>query len=163
MKQLIITRHAKSDWGDISQTDFERPLNKRGREDAPMMAKRMKDQHQVPTIIVSSDALRANTTATLFNKTLKVSEGVLLNHAIYHALVRDLLLVINELDDRWQTVMLVGHNPGLSELVGYLSGQNIELVTCAQVAIAFDFESWALVSKDTGKLLWHDFPKNNLD
>jgi len=160
MKQLIITRHAKSDWGDAGLSDFDRPLNKRGRQDAPDMAKRLMAKGVVPDAIVSSDALRAKSTASLFNKTLKISDGTTLKHEIYHAPVKDLLMVINTLNDQWQTVMLVGHNPGLSELVGYLSGNDIELVTSAQAAVAFEFESWAHVSKDTGKLLWHDFPKN---
>ncbi len=162
MKTLFIHRHAKSDWGNHNLSDFDRPLNERGLRDAPDMASRLLDRGESIDHIISSPALRAITTARLVSKTLAFSESrIVEDKRIYDARVRDLLQVINETDDRFKSLILFGHNPGLSELTAYLSGMEAENLPTAGIAkISFDTDHWGAVSANTGKLLYIDFPKN---
>ena len=165
MKQLIIVRHAKSDWGDFNLKDFDRPLNHRGHKNAPEMAERLVSKGIKPDAIVSSPALRAITTAKYFASGWSLNADQLTTNAsIYEANTKTLLNVINGLDDQFNTIALFGHNPGLTDLLNYLTDEYIaNMPTCSVAIIEFPFDKWKLISGDTGKLILFDFPKSGLD
>lgn len=164
-KQLLLIRHAKSDWGSASLTDFNRPLNRRGNSNAPEMAERMVKQRIVPQLIVSSPAVRALTTARYFAKTWHITnEDIVEEKAIYEANVKTLLGVVNHLPQQFEQIALFGHNPGLTDLANYLSNGHIyNMPTCSIVIIEFPFENWEEISSDTGKVMLFDYPKNEED
>lgn len=165
MKQLIIVRHAKSDWGDLNLKDFDRPLNPRGHKNAPEMVERLINKQVVPNAMVSSPALRALTTAKYFAAGWKFeADKLTTNPSIYEANTKTLLNVVNGFDDEFDTIALFGHNPGLTDLVNYLTDEYIvNMPTCSMVIIEFPFDEWKLISGDTGKLTLFDFPKSGLD
>ncbi|RKD19480.1 histidine phosphatase family protein [Pelobium manganitolerans] len=161
-KQILLIRHAKSDWSNGSNSDFNRPLNPRGLRDSVDMASRLNMQHLVPQKLVSSPALRAATTCQLMAQTWhrNLSE-IQFEASIYEANVTALLDVINALDDEDDLVALFGHNNGITDLAVYLSDADLfNIPTCGVALIQFPFDSWAMVSKHTGNLLMYDFPKN---
>ncbi|UKJ06386.1 SixA phosphatase family protein [Solitalea lacus] len=163
MKTLYLVRHAKSDKSLININDFDRPLNDRGLKDAPAMAKILSKKIKNPDLIVSSPALRAFTTAQLFAEVIDYDvESIRLNPSVYAANVTTLLGVINSLEDQLNTVIMFGHNPGLTDLFNYLTDNNLlNLPTCGIVKIDFDLQSWKLVSHGTGTSTYIDYPKNN--
>lgn len=165
MKQLIIVRHAKSDWDDFSLKDFDRPLNHRGHKNAPEMVERLALKGIKPDTIVSSPALRAITTAKYFASGWSLNANRLTTNAnIYEASTKTLLNVINGLDDQFSSIALFGHNPGLTDLLNYLTDEYIaNMPTCGVAIIEFPFDEWKLISADTGKLVLFDFPKSGLD
>lgn len=165
MKQLLIVRHAKSDWGDFNLKDFDRPLNHRGHKNAPEMVERLIAKNIKPDIIVSSTALRALTTAKYFASGWKLENNQFHTDAsIYEASTKTLLKVINGLENQFDSIALFGHNPGLTDLVNYLTDEYIaNMPTCSVVMVEFPFDDWKLISSDTGKLTLFDFPKSGLD
>jgi phosphohistidine phosphatase len=165
MKQLIIVRHAKSDWGDFNLKDFDRPLNHRGHKNTPEMVERLVSKGIKPNAIISSPALRAITTAKYFASGWSLNADQLTTNAsIYEANTKTLLNVINGLDDQFNCIALFGHNPGLTDLLNYLTDEYIaNMPTCSVAIIEFPFDEWKLISGDTGKLILFDFPKSGLD
>ena len=162
MKQLLLIRHAKSDWNNLALDDFDRPLNKRGNRDAPEMAERLLAGHMVPQLLVSSPALRALSTARHFAEVFNISDlDILTEQKIYEASVETLLQLINKFDNRNNFIALFGHNPGITNLVAYLCDANIyDMPTCALSLIEFPLEDWAQISANTGDQTFYDFPKN---
>ena len=162
-KTLLLIRHAKSDWGDLMLSDFERPLNHRGEINAPEMAKRLAKRELFPQQLISSPALRAITTAKYFAKELHINAEVIIQEKdIYNALTNTLLEVVNNLDESSNFTALFGHTPGITELINYLSNQEIShLPTCGMALIKFPFDQWKMVSSGTGELVFFDFPKND--
>ena len=150
MISLALVRHAKSDWGDPSLDDHDRPLNDRGRRDAPLMAQRLADSGFPVEAILTSTAVRARTTAAYFGQALGVD--VRLDEALYGAPASALLQAAVESDV--SSVMVVAHDPGMSALAGRLSGEIEHMPTCAvatftwktddwQVATSLDPDSWS--------------------
>ncbi len=163
-KRLILIRHAKSDWGNSDLRDFDRPLNKRGKTNAPEMAERLVNQQIIPDQIVSSPALRAITTAKVFASAWQIStEQIKLEPNIYEANVRTLLSIVNNFDHKHNQIALFGHNPGLTDLVNYLAAHLDNIPTCGIVMLEFPFDDWQMISADTGKVLIFDYPKNGDD
>ncbi|OCX54495.1 histidine phosphatase family protein [Mucilaginibacter sp. PPCGB 2223] len=159
MKKLMLVRHAKSGWDIPDLTDFERPLNHRGEETAPEMAQRLLNKGIVPQYIVSSPAERAKATAQIFADTFKLA-GPEYDMAIYEANTSALLSVVNKLPDEYNYIALFGHNPGISDLVYYLTDKMYEMPTCAVVVIHFNAVSWQYISDSTGTIEYYDYPKN---
>lgn len=161
MKRLTLIRHAKSSWNYPELTDFERPLNGRGRRDAPAMALRIARKLGMPDLWVSSPASRAITTARLFTEALAVpATDLLLNSDVYDADIEQLLDVLATLPARAHRVWLFGHNPGLSELSQWLSpGAPTHLPTCAAVGFDLSIESWSALKPGIGRLVAHLYPK----
>jgi phosphohistidine phosphatase len=161
-KQLLLIRHAKSDWNNAGLKDFDRPLNKRGHSNAPEMANRMVEQQIIPDLIVSSPALRAITTATYFAENWGIDQSkIQQENSIYEANVKSLLALVNQLDNQFDHVAMLGHNPGLTDFANYLSDVNIyNMPTCSIVIIEFPFENWNEVSAETGKVVLFDYPKS---
>lgn len=162
MKTLTLLRHAKSSWDHPGLTDSERPLNKRGERNAPRMGKRLATQHIRPQIIVSSPAVRALTTAKVIASALGCqASDIITDERIFHAYSDQLLDVIQNSDASLHHVMLVGHNPGLTDLVEQLAHAGISNIpTCGVVVLGFSVDRWRDVGNGTGELLLFDYPKN---
>src|SRR5512145_1295013 len=160
MKTLFLVRHAKSSWDDPALPDQERPLNDRGRRDAPMMGERLAKRDVKPDLILSSPALRALTTAEIIAKKLDYKrKDIVVDDRLYAVGVDDLLAVIHELRDKLKRVMLFGHNPELAELVHRLSGEITELPTCAVAEFTFDVNSWSRIGRGKPAKAVLDYPK----
>ncbi|MCX3263250.1 SixA phosphatase family protein [Pedobacter agri] len=160
-KQLLLVRHGKSDWGNLDLKDFDRPLNKRGKENAPEMAERLVQRGFKFDLIVSSPAKRAKSTAKFFAEAYQVND-IQYEESIYEANTTALLKVINGLDDSSDTVIMFGHNPGFTDLANELSDADIyNIPTAGMVLMSFPFDSWKMVSRGTGELVFFDYPKNS--
>jgi phosphohistidine phosphatase len=162
MKQLLIMRHGKSAWDDPGTADFERSLNERGQRDIPEMAKRLNKKKFIPDLIVSSDAKRAKESARLLAKSLAYPElHIQLEHAIYQANLDDLIHIIRQFDDRFNKIIMIGHNPTFTGMSGYLSDSFLDhLPTSGMVLFDMQVLSWKQTSKKCAKTTWFDFPKS---
>ncbi|HEY9323650.1 MAG TPA: histidine phosphatase family protein [Agromyces sp.] len=146
MKTLLLVRHAKSSWGDQTLPDHERPLNHRGRRDAPRVGARLRERGVVPDVIVTSTAVRARSTAEILAQALDLGSGrIVEDDRLYGATADGLLDIIRALDDESTSVMLVGHNPEIGELASRLSDEIAEMPTCAVAEFRFDVADWAEV------------------
>lgn len=143
MIELLLARHAKSDWGDPGLADHDRPLNARGLRDAPAMAERLARSGATVELILSSTAVRARTTAARFGEALGV--GVELDRELYLAPADRLFA--RAAATGLASVMVVAHDPGLSDLASRLSdGQIAHMPTCSVARFAWDVRSWADIS-----------------
>lgn len=161
MKKLYIIRHAKSSWGDAELNDFERPLSKRGKANAPMMGERLKKKGIMADIIISSPAKRAKSTAEMIAKEVGYEKKVLFDENIYESSVATLRKILTALDDKQSTVFLVGHNPELNMLVDYYVKFYENIPTCGVVEIEFKCDKWAEIEPKNAKLISFDYPKNS--
>ena len=160
-RNLTLVRHAKSSWDDTGLQDFERPLNKRGHKNAPMMGKRLAAcGFQVDTII-SSPAVRALTTASMLATEISFDpDKILRNHSMYAAGLGTLLEVVTSIDDRYRHAMLVGHNPGFTLLCNHLCGDRIDnMPTCSIARLEFDTDTWKAVARQKGRMTDFDYPR----
>lgn len=165
MRLLTLVRHAKSSWADPGQRDFDRPLNERGRRDIPRMAPRALEQIGIPDRIVSSPAVRALSTARGLLDAFGLDDKRLrLEASIYEAPFPRLLELARQLDDADTHVMLVGHNPGLTDLAQALAPCPFDdLPTCAMVQIGFQLASWRALAAGEGTLCQYLYPKQFRD
>jgi phosphohistidine phosphatase len=143
MKSLLILRHAKSSWADPMLDDHDRPLNKRGRRDAPRMGRFMRDEALVPDIIVTSTARRASDTAEVVAEAAGYSGEIVWDEALYAAPASAYVAVLWALDDDAASVLLVGHNPAVEHLVGVFAGRPERMPTAALAHIALAIDRWA--------------------
>ena len=159
MKTLLLIRHAKSSWSDPTVSDFHRKLNKRGKRDAPFMAKKLAERQLVPDLILSSPAKRAKKTAKIMAQGVG-ADGVQYNEAIYSASTIDLYRVLKVLDDRYSTVYFVGHNFAITDLAEEISGTSIDNIpTSGMVGLQLDISYWRDIEPGCGELLFFDYPK----
>ena len=161
MKTLIIVRHAKSAKGDPGRRDFDRPLSGRGKRDAPVIARRLKTAGAVPEIAVSSPALRARQTAEAMADGMALAaDAVRYEDELYSAGLEELVRAVRALEPGTSTVMLVGHNPGVSALAGWITNGTVgELPTCAAVVADFDIAEWREVGAGTAAVRIYEYPK----
>jgi phosphohistidine phosphatase len=160
MKELILIRHAKSSWKDSSLDDFDRPLNKRGKENAPFMAKRLKEKGLNPDLIISSPSLRTKLTLEYFLKEFKYKKDVVFENSIYEAPYENLLNVIKNVPNSVNQLFFIGHNPGLNDLSDFLLGEFYENIpTSGVLKIVFYTDSWKEISKNNSKLEFFEYPK----
>ena len=163
MKQLYIIRHAKSSWGDFSLPDIERPLNERGKTDAPAMAKRLLDKKINIDAFVSSPAKRAKNTCSLFCTEYDVKEkDIIIIEKLYAAPAATFFEVINELDNKYKRVAIFSHNPGITDFVNTLCEkvQIDNMPTCGIFAVEASIEKWKDFKDAEKKFLFFDYPKN---
>jgi phosphohistidine phosphatase len=156
MKTLLILRHAKSSWKEQDLPDHDRPLNKRGKNDAPRMGKLLKDEDLIPDLIMSSTAVRAKKTAELVAKACKYKGKIVLNHSLYGAEPAAYLKILEGLSNKHMAALVVGHSPSVEETVGLLTGsQDIIMQTCALAQISLPIQNWIELKKQKikGKLL----------
>lgn len=160
MKNLLLIRHGKSSWRDTALSDFERPLNKRGKRDAPVMGVRLLELGLRPELIVSSPAKRALKTAKLIAATLEYpKKRIEVLGALYQADVAALLAIVAGLDAAYSRVLLVGHNPELTALAHHLSGAVLENVpTCGLVSVEFAVDTWPACTTTQGRLARFERP-----
>ncbi len=162
MKTLVIVRHAKSAWDNPHLTDRDRVLNERGMRDAPRMAAYVADTVVLPQIVLSSTAVRAWSTAQEFIAACGIDEAYVRRDArIYDASLATLLTVIGEIDNGIQSAMIVGHNPGVTELVRYVADATFaHMPTCGVAVIeCAHAETWQEIARGTGVLTHFLFPK----
>ncbi len=161
MKQLLIIRHAKSSWDNPDLPDNERPLNKRGLEDAPLMANVLKKYNLKIDKVYSSSALRAKMTIEIFAQELKLPKNIIeFTDELYNASRRDILNFIKRLDDKFQSIAIVGHNPGLTDFVHFLLYDfDYDLPTCALVGVDLEIDRWIDLKSGTGALKFFEYPK----
>lgn len=161
MKQLFIIRHAKSDqsfWGN----DFERPLNERGKSDAPLMAKRLKERYSDIDAWISSPAKRAKKTAELFVEYFNQESGnILFISALYHAPAEVFYDVLISLPDNLNSIAVFSHNPGITYFVNSLTSDiRIDnMPTCGIFAISAEIDHWREFAAAKKRFLFFDYPK----
>ena len=165
MKNLYLTRHAKSSWGNPGLADIDRPLNHRGKKAAPLMGKLIMDRGENPELLISSPANRAFSTAKEFAKEMGCAEtNIIVNRAIYGAGAQQLLNLVQDVDDLYNSIMLFGHNPTFTSFCNMLSGENIlNIVTCGVVRIDFEFSSWKNIDFNSGRMIYYEYPKKYTD
>ena len=162
MKTLFLIRHAKSSWDAPALADMDRPLNDRGQRDARQMGERLAKRRVKPDLILSSPATRALTTTEIIAKKLDYKRrNIVVDDRLYAVEANELLDVIRQLDDRAESVMLIGHNPELTELAHRLSGDITRLPTCAVAEFVFDARSWSRIGKDQPAKVVLDYPKKS--
>ena len=161
MKTLTIVRHAKSSWDNQKLSDRERPLNKRGERDAPIMGQRLSEAGIRPSLIASSPAVRAWTTARVIAAEMSYPfEFLMRENNLYLASLNDLLDVIVEQDEGFQSLLIVGHNPGLTDLANFLCPDlTNNLPTAGVVSVNIDQDHWKLYEQPKTELILHDYPK----
>lgn len=163
MKRLLILRHAKSSWGNPSLADWQRPLNDRGLRDAPRVGALLRDRSLVPDLIITSDAVRARTTAETVAKAAGYTRELVVEPSLYHATPADLIAVLQGVaEEAGRSVMIVGHNPGLEDLVEQLTGEDHSLPTAALVQLALPIERWSEIDSSVDATVvdaWQ--PKDN--
>lgn len=159
MKTLLLLRHAKSSWKEQNLSDFERPLNGRGLKAAPLMGRFLRRKKIQPDMIVSSPAERAHQTARLVIEAMKLDAAHRLDERIYEASVHDLLEVISQVEESANVILLVGHNPGLEELLEILTGEAQQMPTATLALITLDIDKWSETRMRVGHLEWLVKPK----
>lgn len=161
MKTLLILRHAKSSWKDESLPDHDRPLNKRGKEEAPRMGRLIRELDLIPDLIISSTARRAQTTAKLVAEEAGYDGEIILLRDLYAAAPEAYLEALETVGDKFQRVMVVGHNPGLEELVEALTGEYQPMPTAALAQVSLPIEGWSELNDEVeGKLSGFWSPKS---
>jgi phosphohistidine phosphatase len=162
MKTLILIRHAKSSWADAASADRDRPLDDRGERDVAMMGKRLAERSAKPDLILSSPATRALATAEVIAKRLDYRrKDIVVNDRLYASTAEALLDVIQALDDKLKRVVLVGHNPEMTELAHQLSSEIGDMATCAVAEFRFDVNSWSEIGSAAPVQVALDFPKKS--
>ena len=149
MKTLLVLRHAKSSWNNPALDDHERPLNKRGRRDAPRMGELVRERGLIPDVVISSDAVRARLTAEAVAEAARYAGEILLDPHLYMACPGDILALLPAVRKNAETVMIVGHNPGLEKLVEQLTGERQDLPTAALAQIGLHIDQWRDLKRST--------------
>ena len=167
MRTLYLVRHAKSSWQDSSLADHERPLNKRGLRDAPVMGQRLAGKKVRIDSIWSSPARRALETARILARALNYPQKkIVLRDRLYAGTIESFLLEIRSCPDEVKGLLVVGHNPVISDsadlLIGHTLDTDIEMIpTCGIVAMEFTLSSWQQLREKEGRFLFFDYPKKN--
>jgi phosphohistidine phosphatase len=152
MKTLYLLRHAKSSWDYPGMADFDRPLNGRGRETAPFMGELMRVKAYRPSLVLSSPAVRARTTAELVKEAANLAVAIRFDERIYEASPTALLSVVSETEDSIPSAMIVGHNPGIEGFIRLLTGQSGAIPTAALAVIRLSIDSWRAIDTACGEL-----------
>jgi len=163
VKTLTILRHAKSSWDEPGLADFDRPLNGRGKRDAPVMGQRMKAAGIRPSLIVSSPAARAWSTAKIVAREMAYPvEFLQRERDLYHAGTERLFDVIGRQDEGFNSIVIVAHNPGLTDLANKLiPGLTSNLPTAGFVSVLIDTDTWELRARKSADLIEYNYPKLN--
>jgi phosphohistidine phosphatase len=162
MKTLLLLRHAKSDWHDPGLKDFDRPLNKRGQKAAPAVGNFLKQQKVKPQLILSSPAERARQTTSLVMESARLRVDLRYDERLYGASLERLLEVLSQIEDTAAVVMMVGHNPGLEELLEHLTGDGQRMPTATLACLNLNIEKWGKVKEKSGVLEWLVKPRDLL-
>ena len=160
-KTLLLVRHAKSSWDDPTLSDFDRPLNDRGKRDAPVMAHRLLDNKIKIDVFISSPAKRASRTARTFAKEYKrKKDEIIYKTELYGAGEHEFFDVIGKIDDDFDNAALFSHNPGLTDLANKLTETRIDNIpTCGVFAVRSNAKSWAEFKNSKKEFWFFDYPK----
>lgn len=145
-------RHAKSSWDNPDISDFDRPLNQRGLQAAPFMGNQIYKNNLIPNLIVSSPAKRAKQTAILVRESAGVETKISFEDKIYEASPTTLLYLVSEFSDKYESVLLVGHNPGIEGFIRILTSEVHQMPTAAVAQISLNLEKWSDISINCGQL-----------
>ena len=143
MKRLLIMRHAKSSWADTGIDDWMRPLNDRGRRDAPRAGEWLRERGLTPDLIVTSDAVRARATAEAVAQACGYGGEAIKEPSLYHATPENVIEVVARASDTARSLLIVGHNPGFEDLVSRLSGESHTMPTAALFVFDVPIKSWS--------------------
>ena len=163
MKTLIVVRHAKSSWANIGERDFDRTLNERGKEDAPLMAEKLLKSNIKVDAFVSSSAKRARKTARAFAEAYgKTKHDIILSDDLYNAPATTFYETIESLQDDYKAVAVFAHNPGITDFVNTLCETNIdEMPTCAMFAVQTPIIKWNEFKHAAKEFLFFTYPKES--
>lgn len=161
MKSVIIIRHAKSSWDQLGVDDFDRPLNDRGKEDAPKMAKRLLERNIKVDAFISSSAKRARKTAAIFIKEFDgQKEDIILVPELYLAGPEAFYTAISKAPAAANTIALFAHNPGITEFANELTDVRIDdMPTCAIFGVKAEIENWSAFREAEKQYWFFDYPK----
>ena len=165
MKTLLLVRHAKSSWDDPSLSDFDRPLNDRGKNDAPEMAKRLSEKKIAIDAFVSSPAKRAKKTCKFFAKEFDHDKNdIVLEERLYEAGPDNFLDVIKDFKNKWDSVAIFSHNPGITYFANSLTEVKLDnMPTCSIFAIKINADKWEEIEEANKEFLFFDYPKHGED
>jgi len=163
-KSLLLVRHAKSSWDDVALPDFDRPLNPRGKKDAPKMARRLRDKKIAIDAFISSPAKRAKKTAEFFIEEFdKDEKEIILAPPLYHAAIDDFYQTIHDADNKFKSIALFSHNPGITafanEIVNKAELDNMP--TCSVFAVKIAINSWSEFKDATKEFWFFDYPRKD--
>lgn len=163
MKSLLLIRHAKSDWGDLTLKDFDRPLNDRGKRDAPVMAHRLLDKKIKIDAFISSPAKRAKKTAELFASQYKRDKkDIIFFDKLYLADTEAFFDVISQTDDDYSTIAVFSHNEGITTFANQLSDVRIDdMPTCSIFGVKMQLKKWKDFREAEKEFWFFDYPKSN--
>jgi phosphohistidine phosphatase len=162
--RLTLLRHAKTEAQHSGQEDWDRMLEPRGQKDAPEMARRLRERKLKPDLMITSPAVRALTTAQIFARELHLPAAKLQqDERLYLASPKVLKEVIRELGGTTPHLMIVGHNPGLTEFADKVSAERDidNMPTCAIYTLEFEIKNWGELEWDSGVNVDFDYPKNS--
>lgn len=164
MKTLILVRHAKSDWGNPSLDDFDRPLNNRGKQDAPAMAKRLHEKEIKIDAFIASPAKRAKKTAIIFAKKYGVDkDDIIFRDELYGAGENIFYDAVITADNKFDSIAIFSHNPGITDFANLLTDTKIENIpTCGVFAVKADCSTWAAFKDAKKDFLFFYYPKDGL-
>jgi phosphohistidine phosphatase len=159
MKTLYLLRHAEASRIEPGLGDFDRPLDGRGKEAAPLVGRHIREKNLRVDLLVSSPAVRARQTAALVKEAAGLSAELLYDERIYEADAARLLEVVTQAAESADALLLVGHNPGMEELLALLTGEARRMQTAALACVALGVEKWGKARAGAGRLEWHVRPK----
>ena len=163
MKRLYLIRHAKSSWNSPELSDHDRPLNERGNADAPEMAERLALQPLAnPHVLISSAKRTQETWQHIAAATGIEEKNTTVLEQLYLAPAQVMMQCIANLPDDCETAIVIGHNPGISELAGYTGADVVTMVTAQVVGLEVHVEQWSHLSAGTGDIVYFDYPKQHL-
>ena len=159
MKSLIIVRHCKSSWADLSLSDFDRPLNKRGNIDGELMSNYLREKEKKIDKLILSTSKRTRLTSKYFTEKIHFDSISYLDE-LYHANYSDIINIISKVENNFNSVMVIGHNPGLTELINQYTIMNIyNLPTTGVVKVEFKGDKWERITENKGIIIYKKFPK----
>jgi len=161
LKTLTLVRHAKSSWKNPSWSDIERPLNKRGLRDAPLIGKKISSHIHFPITLFSSDAVRAFVTSKKIARELNIDETQIeCFNELYHASSGEILNFVKKIDNALDNIMLFLHNPGITDFANYFSSEYYENIpTCGVISFSFEVDLWKDIDKKNCTQNFYLYPK----
>lgn len=159
MKTLYLIRHAKSSWKDLTLDDFDRPLNKRGKRDAPFMGELLYDNEIKPDIIISSPAKRAKDTAKIIAQKVGYEKEILFDERIYEFNLITLVRIIKEINNENDTAFIFGHNPILNIFMEEFCEFDENIPTCGVLKVSFECNEWEKITPQNCEFLEFEYPK----
>ena len=159
MKKLILIRHSKSCWKDLTLGDFQRPLNRRGKSDGPLMAKYLSDKMNKIDYLHSSSSVRTFETSKYFINQIKF-EKIKYDDSLYHVSSTSILNLIKNYSEEYHSAMIIAHNPGLTNLINQITNISLDnLPTTGLAEIDFSSYNWNNISNENSTLIDLKFPK----